>query len=589
MTPITTTSLKQTRYRISSIQLAAFALICLSALFTLCGMIFLHFIPPTSSKGLLYRVKDHDDVRQTQQQYDKYSRGPLQTLECGAYLNNGAVSKERAQEMVYWENNPGDLLFRSPFQTTHTQQQQQQQQPPQYLTFEYDLSGWNNVRLAFETVLALAVAMGRTLVLPPSPVGGPYEKVWVDLPKVLLDPEAIREKYKNIDIITLQEYLELEDSLPQLHELLVGNLNKLTEEDLSSLVYPALRDASPLLEWDPLKCHAGFSKHQERYAHLKEAKEKLEDIVRPWQHLVGKPPALNGTIIERLEHMHGGRSAICLYDAALQNIPRLHLPSREAANRPMLPFYGMVFFEDWRQDLWIKRFFRDNVRYSDPLQCYAAKVVQEVRKRARAFDPIGNPLGVFDSLHIRRGNDFRGMFRQGIAKVDTTAEEIYTESRRILKENTTVYIATDETNLTFFEPLRKHYHLIFLNDCLDLLNANIPVGRVDQMHYGLIDQLVASRGRYFLGAWFSTFTAYINRIRGYHSNRYRVEGFEQGAIPSWTYMLPDQYDYMREYYPLKRIFWAREFPAAWRLIDTGMEEYHKELFEDEHSIRSAFR
>ena len=36
-----------------------------------------------------------------------------------------------------------------------------------YITFEPDVGGWNNIRMQMETVLVMAAATGRTLVLPP--------------------------------------------------------------------------------------------------------------------------------------------------------------------------------------------------------------------------------------------------------------------------------------------------------------------------------------------------------------------------------------------------------------------------------------
>jgi hypothetical protein len=36
--------------------------------------------------------------------------------------------------------------------------------------------------------------------------------------------------------------------------------------------------------------------------------------------------------------------------------------------------------------------------------------------------------------------------------------------------------------------------------------------------------------------------------------------------------MPDRFDHMRIFYPIKKQFYAREFPASWRLIDTGTKE-----------------
>jgi hypothetical protein len=106
------------------------------------------------------------------------------------------------------------------------------------------------------------------------------------------------------------------------------------------------------------------------------------------------------------------------------------------------------------------------------------------------------------------------LLRRGDFQFITTrvsADEIYDNVQDVLTENKTVYVATDERDKSFFDPLRKHYDLVFLDDFkheLEGVNSNL---------FNMLDQLIASRGNVFVGCWFSTFTGYINRIRGYHS------------------------------------------------------------------------
>jgi hypothetical protein len=52
--------------------------------------------------------------------------------------NWGGPSHDAAQEMVYWEDIPSDERFASPFHQSNG--------PTQYLTFEPDGGGWNNIR-----------------------------------------------------------------------------------------------------------------------------------------------------------------------------------------------------------------------------------------------------------------------------------------------------------------------------------------------------------------------------------------------------------------------------------------------------------
>ena len=58
----------------------------------------------------------------------------------------------------------------------------------------------------------------------------------------------------------------------------------------------------------------------------------------------------------------------------------------------------------------------------------------------------------------------------------------------------------------------QHYQVFFLEDYAAL--AGLP--DLDPNYAGMIDQVVASRASVFVGTYFSSFSAYVGRMRGYH-------------------------------------------------------------------------
>ena len=84
---------------------------------------------------------------------------------CVAALRRRAQSEEGSRDafpfaVQYWRNDPDDAAWQSPFRS-------QAEGVTQYLSFEPDCAGFNNVRMGFETAAAIALATGRTLVIPP--------------------------------------------------------------------------------------------------------------------------------------------------------------------------------------------------------------------------------------------------------------------------------------------------------------------------------------------------------------------------------------------------------------------------------------
>ena len=81
-----------------------------------------------------------------------------------------------------------------------------------------------------------------------------------------------------------------------------------------------------------------------------------------------------------------------------------------------------------------------------------------------------------------------------------SASEIYENTKDVFVPNSTIFVATDEKNASFFDPFREHYNLLFLKDFPHLIEG------LDVNYLGLLDQRIASRGRTFTGIFFSTFT-----------------------------------------------------------------------------------
>ena len=127
----------------------------------------------------------------------------LAELNCQAF---GGPSNDAAQEMVYWQDIPSDALYRSPFQ--HPGE-------TKYLTFEPDGGGWNNIRMAMESVIGLSIAMGRTLVMPPQKkmylLGKGDNKQRKHFSFVDFFPiEEMASEHVGLDVISMKEYLEKE-------------------------------------------------------------------------------------------------------------------------------------------------------------------------------------------------------------------------------------------------------------------------------------------------------------------------------------------------------------------------------------------
>jgi hypothetical protein len=124
------------------------------------------------------------------------------TLLCPTMTSPSDVKNQA--DMVYWEDLPND---HRPSNIVS---------PNKYVTFEPDHGGWNNIRMSMETMLAFAVATGRTLVIPPKKtmylLGNDKdnkENNQLDFSD-FFDLEAMAAETEGFNVMEMKDFLELE-------------------------------------------------------------------------------------------------------------------------------------------------------------------------------------------------------------------------------------------------------------------------------------------------------------------------------------------------------------------------------------------
>ena len=194
--------------------------------------------------------------------------------------------------------------------------------------------------------------------------------------------------------------------------------------------------------------------------------------------------------------------------------------------------------------------------------------------------------GHYHSMHIRR-TDLKDAYRD--YDVERNASQIYEEftvNHNIIPKDSVVYIATDEKDKHFFDVFRDNYKRVyFLDDFQELLEGIHPD------YYGMIDQLIASRGEHFIGTYYSTFTGYINRLRGYHSqktaSRDDAADARKGIIPSWFYSPKGRYNVYQRYEPITISLFEMEYPIGWRNIDFDVDIELRNAIERDEQVAAA--
>jgi hypothetical protein len=140
------------------------------------------------------------------------------------------------------------------------------------------------------------------------------------------------------------------------------------------------------------------------------------------------------------------------------------------------------------------------------------KINKSFRYKKKYYDMSENvtkKIGEYNALHIRRGDFLYARSSDYLNSVDS-GEKILEKILPIISNDIPLYIATDETNLDFFEPIKKSYKVYFYRDFGYNLN---------NLESAALEQVICSNAEYFYGSWFSTYTKRINVMRGCDGKR----------------------------------------------------------------------
>ena len=474
-----------------------------------------------------------------------FAQKPIARGVAGSAVNSpGLVEAVRASiecdvnvdSLAYWNEDHQDN-FVSPFAVNTNVAYDKDHKHTKYVTFSPDRGGWNNVRMSLEIIFVICAATGRTLVLPPKEPLYLMHHDKENRYRGFADFFPLDKLQKKVRVITFEDYLK-EPKAPEIPADLKEHVHKAAD-------HCDKRDKSPNA------CKHVFD-YLEQTGSLVEVSAQHTCLVfdeHAYNHH-GVPPT-DPDALEHVETYCGSKRDVVYWTKQMNEPDVLFFATGQKKYRLLTHFYGMIHFTSAATDHYFKRFVRDYLHYHDAIYCAAGKIVKAVQAEAAARSkgkalPDENGAGGFSALHVRRGD-------LQYKKVKIPAQEWYDNTAEVWLPNELMYVATDERNKTFFDDFAKHHDLRFLDDYWDLAGLSA----LDPNYMGMIDTIVASRGRAFAGTWFSTFSGYINRLRGYHGLSMK---------DSWYSFLPKK-TAVQEWEIVDHFAYAYEWPDGWIGID----------------------
>lgn len=362
-----------------------------------------------------------------------------------------------------------------------------------YLLFDVDPGGLNNIRMAFEYVAILAAVTGRTLVLPPAqpwyllhsgPIHTGTHGGHCGFDEIF-DIAALSE---SIATITTADFIRGEG-------VRLGIPGPLADPGA-----PLARGAAPV----PADELRRWKEWLYESAHVIPWSPYETLVCLPRVEAVERAGMLTEPFVDHREPVE--------FTPAMRDAPVIYFPTHRPY-RQLGQVAAMLACSDPALATNTRRLLKHAVRYVPEVFEVAARLVATL------------PGGGYSSLHIRR-NDFQ------FTGSRAGPEESLANIRELLDDSEPLYIATDETDESFFDVFRRDRPVYRWDDFLSPRCERVLEGESlrDEL-VGPVEQVVCAAARVFIGTELSTFSNYITRLRGYmnapdkrayfHTNRNR--------------------------------------------------------------------
>ncbi len=375
-----------------------------------------------------------------------------------------------------------------------------------YVAFDIDQGGLNNIRMVFEYAVVIAAVTRRTLVLPPAQ------------PWYLINQGRMGRAEGVTDLADVFDLASIRKAIPCIttNEFCVTAARHLGIPDqFTATRFEGEPDDARLRDWRTW---------------LMRNSEVLDG--NPYQFLLCVPDIRRARLGPHLSDHYVDDRELREFSPRLRAAPVIYLPS-DSRHRSLGPVATMLATESPRLPRLCRRLLKHHVRYRDEVFEWAERIC--------------NFMGLedFDAIHIRR-NDFQ--YKQ--TRLDVG--RIHANIRSLIAGDKPLYVATDESDPSFFEQLADMFQVPRvhrLNDWRPWAGDGFPY-----VWEGMVEQAICARAGRFVGTDLSTFSGYINRLRGYM----------QAADQRCYYHTIDYTGGIPEEGPFKGREYLRENPLFWR-------------------------